>query len=507
LKKLSAIISIICILAFSILSGCTSSPAVQVENTQEPSATVLPPTPTSTPTSQPTSTPIQTVSPKTLTDQAGKMCDQAFMSAVKRQAASAPLLTLVKYTYDKIIGPEWRYIPSTEQINSITEARSAETVQTLVCVQVSRTSAGSYDDGTGAYILNWKVRLVRWSDGQVVGEKSFVGGKPPKIKVHGGDGYGQSPVKEYNEWLLNLFAADSVFVQGVGVSSVAFSPDSKYLVVGGSDYSARIWDIAQHKTVFTQAGKDHIISSFIPAVFVPGGQHLALGYLGGMNLLSIGDWKTVVNHKGMDDIWDVAFSSDGSRMAAGLGWGVNASGVKMYETAGLTEIKSYPMQSPVGQVIISPLDAFLIAKIHFCTTCTTIPDSGIFIWDFKSGTLLNNIKIAGTLSMALLDDGKTLAVAVSKNNDVLLYDLASGQPAGSLQGHADEIRMMAQSVDGKWLASADLKGTINIWDTQTRQIWRTSQGNDLVSAIAFSPDGGILAVGNWSGTVELWNFQ
>jgi hypothetical protein len=253
LKKLSAIIFIVCILALSILSGCTSSQAVKVVNTQEPAATVLPPTPASTPTSQPTSIPTPTISPETNTDRAGKMCDQAFKSAVKRQTASAPLLTLVKYTYDKIIGAEWRYIPSNEQINSVTEARSAETVQTVVCVQVSRTSAGSYDDGTGAYILNWKVRLVRWADGQVVDEKSFVGGKPSQVKVHGGDGYGQSPVKEYREWLLNLFAADSVFVQGVGVSSVAFSADGKYLVVAGSDFSAKIWDIAQHKTVLCWA--------------------------------------------------------------------------------------------------------------------------------------------------------------------------------------------------------------------------------------------------------------
>ncbi len=504
MNKSNPIVFIISLLILSILFGCSSSPAAQKVNTQAPAASSLPPTSVSTPTSLPTSTPIPTIPLNSLTDQAGEMCEKAFKSTLKKQAASAPLLTLVKNNYDTVISGQWRYNPSSEQIHPLTEAKSAEQVQTLVCVQESRTSAGSYDDGTGAYIINWKVRLVRWTDGQVVGEKSFVGGKPSQVKVHGGDGYGFTPRKEYREWLLNLFAGEAVFVQGVDVSRVAFSTDGKYLAVVGNDYSAKIWDIAQHKVVFTQAGKSNVIASLIPAVFSPDQQHLALGYLGGVSILTVGDWKKTADLKAID-IWNVAFSSDGSQMAAGLAWGYG--GVKIYETASGNETKSYPMQSPVSQVIITPGDQYLIALVYSCTTCAATPEVGIFVWDFKSGAKLNNIKIPGVQAIALLKDGKTLAVAVTKNKDILLYDIQSGQPAGSMPGHADIVNLITQSSDGKWLASVDIKGTIHVWDQETRQIWRTSEGNGLISSLAFSADGNVLAVGSNGGTVELWKLQ
>ena len=79
--------------------------------------------------------------------------------------------------------------------------------------------------------------------------------------------------------------------------------------------------------------------------------------------------------------------------------------------------------------------------------------------------------------------------------------------AGSMPGHADAVKVLATSQDAKWLASADIVGTIHVWDQATRQIVLTSEGNGQVSSLAFSADGNVLAVGSNDGTVALWNLH
>jgi len=488
---------ILCIFTLGILAGCgSSSPAPQPASTP-----VVTPSLASTATLIPTPTLIPTLAPNTLTDQAGMKCEQAFASSVKNQAVSSPLFTLVQNKYDAENIITWHAEINSEKTHPLTEARSADEVQTLVCVQELRTLVGGYTDGTNAFVITWKVRLVRWADGVVVAEKSFKGGQPSQAKIHGGDGYGEPPSKEYREWLLNLFAGNSLFVQGVGVSTVAFSRDGKYLVVIGNDFSTKIWDVALHKTVYTQSGKSNIIASSIPAVFSPDQQYLALGNLGGVNILSVGNWKVIAELKNID-VWSIAFSSDGSQFAGGLSWGYQ--GVKTYETSSANELLSFPLSTPVNRVIITPDDKYLIAPVYSCDTCQPSPESGIRVWDLATGSLLSKMEGFFARDLVLLADGKTLAVAVADNKDILLYDLQSGIQAGTLKGHLDEVTKLAITLDGKTLASVDRQKKVILWDLTTMQKADTYESVDAISSLAFSPDGSLLAVGGSGGIVELW---
>lgn len=109
--------------------------------------------------------------------------------------------------------------------------------------------------------------------------------------------------------------------------------------------------------------------------------------------------------------------------------------------------------------------------------------------------------------VALSPDGKTLASA-SADHAVILWDLASRLPIGSLTGHTDRVRSVTFSHDGKTVASASHDGTVRLWDVARRQ----PIGNPLkahkgaVYAVVFtSDDGRTLASAGQDTTVMLWN--
>lgn len=101
-------------------------------------------------------------------------------------------------------------------------------------------------------------------------------------------------------------------------------------------------------------------------------------------------------------------------------------------------------------------------------------------------------------------------LAVGGYKDVGLIDVASGNVLATLAGHADYVRSIAFSPDGKLLAAAGGSpqqfGEIRIWNVETHQLIRTMQGHkDCIYSIAWSPDGNLIASGSYDKLVKLWN--
>src|SRR5262249_57872219 len=62
------------------------------------------------------------------------------------------------------------------------------------------------------------------------------------------------------------------------------------------------------------------------------------------------------------------------------------------------------------------------------------------------------------------------------------------------------------SPDGRWLASADLAGRVELWDARSHQRVRRLDGqNKPVRGLAFSPDATHLAAAANDGLVQIWD--
>lgn len=85
------------------------------------------------------------------------------------------------------------------------------------------------------------------------------------------------------------------------------------------------------------------------------------------------------------------------------------------------------------------------------------------------------------------------------------------QSLANLTGHVDEVRSLAFTRNGRWLASGSKDGTVRLWDVEKLKFEALLAPQDgRVYAVAFSPDDRRLAVGcgDWGyGVVKLWNVE
>jgi len=105
-------------------------------------------------------------------------------------------------------------------------------------------------------------------------------------------------------------------------------------------------------------------------------------------------------------------------------------------------------------------------------------------------------------SLAFSPDGTVLASAGGNTEDFIIrmWDVASGNALGTLEGHTGIVWAVAFSPDSQMLASVSNDSTCMVWDWRSGSIIKTLNLPNAISSVTFSPDGQTLAVGG----VEEW---
>jgi WD40 repeat protein len=129
-------------------------------------------------------------------------------------------------------------------------------------------------------------------------------------------------------------------------------------------------------------------------------------------------------------------------------------------------------------------------------------DSSVIVWDVQTGESLS--VLAGDI-VSWSPDGEWLATALY--DSIFVWDPQTGNRLHSLRGHRGEILSVTWSPDGKLIASGAEDGAVIIWELEQLDAFRILETETgAVNVVRFSPSGELLASGSAGGLI-LWKVE
>jgi WD40 repeat protein len=108
--------------------------------------------------------------------------------------------------------------------------------------------------------------------------------------------------------------------------------------------------------------------------------------------------------------------------------------------------------------------------------------------------------------VAVTADGQRIVSSGGGDGTVRVWDLASGRPERTLEGHTGPVQAVAVTADSQRMVSGGNDNTVRVWDLASGRLERTLEGHTLgVMAVAVIADGQRIVSGGGDGTVRVWD--
>jgi RNA polymerase sigma factor (sigma-70 family) len=292
------------------------------------------------------------------------------------------------------------------------------------------------------------------------------------------------------------------------VTGLAFDPKGQWLYSTGWDGSIRRWDTTtwREKLVTPDTATGAVARSPAGPIVV---------WEGDGGVLHVGDATTGKKHRTLTGnpagFSDLAFSPDGSILAAGG----NDLSVQLWDMAAGKLLRQWSW--PKGKDPHTCVERLAFTSDGKILATVSFRSNEVVLWDVKTGERRGQVQHKEVYGAVFSADDSTLvtagwdrAVRWWRMVDLKVTDTVT-LPKEVIKGPDGlgdaRLHDLARSPDGRLLATMDLGGAFGIWDATSRKLLRSFPGLRGQCNIAFSPDGQWLTAGDYSGAVGLWDVR
>jgi len=214
------------------------------------------------------------------------------------------------------------------------------------------------------------------------------------------------------------------------------------------------------------------------------------------------------HYRARDDIFDVAFSSDGHQLASSS----NEGTAQLWDVQQRRHLRTLAGHRHfVNSAQFTSGDRKLIlAGPAFTPGGNTLvvagSDSTVTVWDLRGSGFLHTDYVT---AVDPTSDGRLMA-AGGREQVIRLWDVPGHRLIGELDAIVHgQVTGLAFNKQGTILASAGLGYVVWIWDIERKsligQLGDGSYGSMM--DVAFSPDGRLLATADYGGATRIWDVE